>query len=609
MQLLYCGMTDFSVVDRYDTEITIYGDSSNSTITQSFIQKLATCPASISLIQLKDITVVEDYALSNLQVSRFTLILPDTLTYIGKFAFQNCTAMNDIVIPSSVTYIGEGAFYGCSSLDHIYFKEDIQIDYIPERFCYGGALRSVGIEYNNGTRTNADTTEFPKSITKINNNAFYDCMSMGHNLIIGDSITSIGDYAFYETVFSDIKIGSGITSGDNQESEDYKDGDYTTDREITTPYILYLSSKRQFRYKYFVAEKDLPAGYIYIMNKEEYEEDESVGKTYTYKLDDDDFKFCLQNSHLLVFKNGLLLPNTYYYLHSIINNPINDVGVVFNVPIKTGDRIDIFYVTNDLKHLEVEYYDLEKKERYLKNGDIKIANNNETEYRVMGDKMYPESTSRTNYIKLRSPLYAISSKHSTFVFLNGKKVRLDELEDISDTIMSINTDYATYEKDKMNAVRLEVMNHLDTQDIIEQVYINDGLNHDDNVQAGQFNSSDNRNVYRSTKLIKSIDLTKLEAYAERTLLDDILNDLSNENLNKLFYNYDTARGPMTPYNESGMNEPDFIKKDAVISSIIDKYYAMDTSSVNENSDTDESGTVFYSNIDETPNSFDGTEKT
>ena len=607
MQSLYCGMTDFSVVDRYDTEITIYGDSSNSTITQSFIQKLATYPASISLIQLKDITVVEDYALSNLQVSRFTLILPDTLTYIGKFAFQNCTAMNDIVIPSSVTYIGEGAFYGCSSLDHIYFKEDIQIDYIPERFCYGGALRSVGIEYNNGTRTNADTTEFPKSITKINNNAFYDCMSMGHNLIIGDSITSIGDYAFYETVFSNIEIGSGITSGDNQESEDYGDGDYTTDREITTPYILYLSSKRQFRYKYFVAEKDLPAGYIYIMNKEEYEEDESVGKTYTYKLDDDDFKFCLQNSHLLVFKNGLLLPNTYYYLHSIINNPINDVGVVFNVPIKTGDRIDIFYVTNDLKHLEVEYYDLEKKERYLKNGDIKIANNNETEYRVMGDKMYPESTNRTNYIKLRSPLYAISSKHSTFVFLNGKKVRLDELEDISDTIMSINTDYATYEKDKMNAVRLEVMNHLDTQDIIEQVYINDGLNHDDNVQAGQFNSSDNRNVYKSTKLIKSIDLTKLEAYAERTLLDDILNDLSNENLNKLFYNYDTARGPMTPYNESGMNEPDFIKKDAVISSIIDKYYAMDTSSVNENSDTDESGTVFYSNIDKTPNSFDGTE--
>lgn len=609
MQLLYCGMTDFSIVDRYDTEITIYGDSSYSTITQSFMQKLVMYPVSISLIQLKDITVIEDYGLSNLQVSKFTLILPDTLIYIGNFAFQNCTAMNDIVIPSSVTYIGEGAFYECSSLDHIYFKEDIQIDYIPERFCYGGALRSVGIEYNNGTRTNADITEFPKSITKIKNNAFYNCMSMGHNLIIGDNITSIGDYAFYETVFSNIEIGSGINSGDNKESEDYEDGGYTTDRDITTPYILYLSSKRQFRYKYFVAEEDSPAGTIYVMNKKNYEE-EGVGKTYTYKLDDDDFKFCLQNSHLLVFKNGLLLPNTYYYLHSIINNPVNDVGIVFNVPIKTGDKIDIFYVTNDLKHLEVEYYDLENKERYLKNGDIKIAHNNDTEYRVMGDQMYPDNTDRTNYIKLRSPLYAISSKHSTFVFLNGKKVRLDELEDISDTIMSINTDYATHERDKMNAVRLEVMNHLDTQDIIEQVYINDGLNHD-NIQANQFDSTDNPNVYKSTKLIKSVDLTQLEAYAKRTLLDDIINDLSNENLNKLFYNYDTAKGPMTPYNASEMNEPDFIKKDDVINAIIDEYYISEDPDAYIITNTAEGnvGTVFYVGDKDKvriPNNFDGT---
>ncbi len=611
MQMLYCGMTDFSKVERFDTEITIYGDSKNSTVTHDFIQKMATYPTSISLIQLKDITVIEDYALSNLQVSRFTLILPDTLTYIGKYAFQNCTAMNDIIIPSSVTYIGEGAFYGCASLDHIYFKEDIKIDYIPERFCYGGALRSVGIMYNDGTKSDADVTEFPKSITKINNNAFYDCMSMGHKLIIGDNITSIGDYAFYETVISDIKIGSGITSGDNKDSEDYEDGDYTTDRDITLPYTLYLSSKRQFRYKYFVAEEDMPAGTIYIMNKKEYEE-ENVGKSYTYRLDDDNFKFCLQNSHLLVFKNGLLLPNTYYYLHSVINNPISDVGVVFNVNIKKGDRIDIFYVTNDLKHMETEYYDLENKERYLKNGDIRIAKNGDTEYRVMGDKLYPNSTNRTNYIKLRSPLYAISSKHSVFVFLNGKKVRLDELEDISDTIMSINTDYANMENEKMNAIRLEVMNHLDTQDIIEQLYINDGLNHNSN-QSTQFINTDNQNVYKSTKLISSIDLTKLENYAERTLLDKILNDLSDKNLNKLFYNYDSATGPMTPYRENEMNEPDFIKKDVVISSIIDKYYDDESRISKVSSDTTETesnteGTLFYTDKEEIPHSFDSNER-
>lgn len=56
------------------------------------------------------------------------------------------------------------------------------------------------------------------------------------------------------------------------------------------------------------------------------------------------------------------------------------------------------------------------------------------------------------------------------------------------------------------------------------------------------------------------------------MLDKILNDLSDENLNKLFYNYDTAKGPMTMYRKASINEPDFINRNSVITSIVDKYY-------------------------------------
>lgn len=605
MQELYCGLTDFSVVQRHDPHITVYGDSNNDKIVKTFIYNLRVCLDNLASLTFREIIEIEDYALSNLQVSRFTLILPDTLQRIGKYAFQGCTAMNDIIIPASVTYIGEGAFYGCPSLDYIYFKEDITITEIPERLCYGGSLKGVGIAYNNGTFTKDDNIEFPESITKINNNAFENCSSMGHTLEIGGNITTVGDYAFYGTSIDVIHIGNGLNSGDNEESEDYVDGGYDTDRDIDLPYTLYLSSKRQFRYKHFVAEENSPAGTIYLMNKEEYVEDS--GKTYTYKTEDDNFKFCIQNSHFMVFKNGLLLPDTYYFLHSIVNNPVSDVGVVFNVALKIGDKIDIFYVTNDMKHIECDYYDLDTKERYLQNGLIKISDSN-TEYRVMGEQMYVNNTDRTNYIKLRSPLYAISSKHSTFIFLNGKKVRLDELEDISDTIMSINTDYSTEDRN-MNAVRLEVLNHLDTQDIIEQIYINDGLNHDD-IQPGQFNTTDIPNIYKNTKLIKTIDMTELESYAERTLLDEILNDLSDTNLNKLFYEYDTAKGPMTPYDESKMNEPKFINRDAVLNAIVSKYYVRPTGNnlnlTNPTTEDTTEGTMFY--IDENseiPNSFDG----
>lgn len=617
MQEIYCGLTEFNevTINKGDPVITVYGDKNNSTVTPSFILNLAKSLNSISVIEFKEILKIEDKALANLQVSKFELILPDTLLYIGEYAFQNCTAVNYIIIPSSVTYIGTGAFYNCSSLNHIYFREGTSITYIPEFFCSGGGLNSVGIAYDNGTFSPDRVTEFPNSITTINQKAFYQCGSMGNILKINDNITSIGDYAFYETVFDEIEIGGALTTGDDQETEDYEEGGYDTDRDIEIPYTLYLSSKRQFRYKHFDIKENSDSCTLYLMNVEEYTEDEAIGKTYTYKTSDDDFKFCLNSNHILVFKNGLLLPNTYYYLHSIINNPITDVGIVINVPLLAGDKIDIFYVTNDLKHMEVEYYDMENRQRYIKNGDIRIANNDSSEYRVMGEQLYSHQNWRTNYIKLVSPLFAISSKHSTFVFLNGKKVRFDELEDISDTIMSINTDYArstdTNDVD-MNAVRLEVMNHLDTQDIIEQMYINDGLSHDTdgNIIRNNFNNKygENTNVYKTTNLIKSIDLTELEAYAKRTLLDDILNDLSDENLNKLFYDYNKATGPMTKFDNSKMNEPNFAKKEKVIESILDKYF-VNTNEIEESTTqtTDTDGTVFYDNTDSenTPNSSDG----
>lgn len=341
----------------------------------------------------------------------------------------------------------------------------------------------------------------------------------------------------------------------NPDTDDIMAGEYSTDRTINPPYTIYISSKRQFRYSHIDITENHEAGYIYKMNN--------------------DFRFCIHNSHLMVFKNGLILPPTYYFLHSIVNTPIYDVGVVFNVSLEAGDSIDIFYVTNDLKHLETDFY--APKERYVQNGLI-LSNINDVEYRVMGEQLYENDDRRTNYIKLRSPLYAISSKHSTFIFLNGKKIRLDELEDISDTIIGINSDYS--DREDMNAIRLEVINHLDTQDIIEQLYINDGLSHDDSVVTDAFSATNSPNAYKNTKTINSFSLKELDTYAERTLLDEILNDLSSENLNKLFYEYSTGKGPMTHYKFEAMKEPDFIDEDKIKESIIEEYYTSEVISEN-----------------------------
>ena len=48
-----------------------------------------------------------------------TLILPDTLESIGKYAFENCPKLRGVYIPDSVTSIGESAFAGCIDLESV----------------------------------------------------------------------------------------------------------------------------------------------------------------------------------------------------------------------------------------------------------------------------------------------------------------------------------------------------------------------------------------------------------------------------------------------------------------------------------------------------------
>ena len=47
------------------------------------------------------------------------MVLPDSITYLGECAFQACDSMEEIVLPDTLTHIGCMAFHQCSSLKHI----------------------------------------------------------------------------------------------------------------------------------------------------------------------------------------------------------------------------------------------------------------------------------------------------------------------------------------------------------------------------------------------------------------------------------------------------------------------------------------------------------
>ncbi len=44
------------------------------------------------------------------------LVIPNGVTEIGGYAFENCTSLASVTIPTSVTAIGDGAFQDCKSL-------------------------------------------------------------------------------------------------------------------------------------------------------------------------------------------------------------------------------------------------------------------------------------------------------------------------------------------------------------------------------------------------------------------------------------------------------------------------------------------------------------
>ena len=175
------------------------------------------------------LTSIEDYAFQGCYNLTGSLIIPNSVRWIGYVAFEGCAFIGSLSIPSSVTSIGSDAFWyctgftgcltipasvtnmednpfaGCSGLEQIVVDSE-NMYYDSRENC--NAIIST---YDNTLVTACNYTVVPNTVTAIGNRAFVG--SSLSEIEIPNSVTIIGDHAFqYCQQLIAIEIPDHVTS-------------------------------------------------------------------------------------------------------------------------------------------------------------------------------------------------------------------------------------------------------------------------------------------------------------------------------------------------------------------------------------------------------------
>lgn len=158
-------------------------------------------------------------------------VIPDTVTTISNYAFQDCQNLTSITIPENVETFGSYAFSGCTMLTEINWNVKSIADFTNSNTTFDAAgLNGSGIKVTFGDNVEKipaylfyvstsylelpkiSSVEFGKGVKSIGTYAF------GYNeylteLVIPDNVTTINSYAFYQCKkIATLKLGSGLKS-------------------------------------------------------------------------------------------------------------------------------------------------------------------------------------------------------------------------------------------------------------------------------------------------------------------------------------------------------------------------------------------------------------
>ena len=125
--------------------------------------------------------------------SKYTIDIPESVTYIGTLAFEKSN-LKTVTGGEGITRLGRNVFQNCLRLNSVEFPNVTEFD---SAVFYGTPLKNVGWDWS--------------KVTYIGESAFDNCYGLSGPLVLSGDCELDGMYIFNNTGFESVTIGEGMT--------------------------------------------------------------------------------------------------------------------------------------------------------------------------------------------------------------------------------------------------------------------------------------------------------------------------------------------------------------------------------------------------------------